>query len=180
MFNRSNLVIIAVAVLGAALGLFASTHMDGFADKPVPPGVTVLKVGDARADLELSDAEGKSRRLSEFDGKLVLLNFWATWCGPCREEMPLLDATSEKFGKDLHVVGVAIDDGEAVREFLKEYPVRYPILVSSEDDDLSLRFGDTKSVLPYSVLIGRDGKILAQRAGYFTEKSLMGWLQPHL
>ena len=180
MFNRSNLVIIAVAVLGAALGLLASTHMDGFAEKPVPPGVTVLKVGDARADLELSDAEGKSRRLSEFDGKLVLLNFWATWCGPCREEMPLLDATSEKLGKDLHVVGVAIDDGEAVREFLKEYPVRYPILVSSEDDDLSLRFGDTKSVLPYSVLIGRDGKILAQRAGYFTEKSLMGWLQPHL
>ena len=180
MFNRSNLVIIAVAVLGAALGLLASTHMDGVAEKPVPPGVTVLKVGDARADLELSDAEGKSRRLSEFDGKLVLLNFWATWCGPCREEMPLLDATSEKLGKDLHVVGVAIDDGEAVREFLKEYPVRYPILVSSEDDDLSLRFGDTKSVLPYSVLIGRDGKILAQRAGYFTEKSLMGWLQPHL
>ena len=179
MFNRSNLVIVAVAVLGAALGLFVSAHMDGLPDKPVPPGMTVLKVGDARADLELADLDGQTRRLSEFDGKFVLLNFWATWCGPCREEMPLLDAAHEKLN-GLNVVGVAIDDGEAVREFLKEYPVRYPILISDEDQDAALRYGDTKSVLPYSVLIGRDGRILAQRAGYFTEASLNGWLQPHL
>ena len=181
MFNRSNLVIVAVAVLGAALGLFVSAHMDGLPDKPVPPGMTVLKVGDARADLELADLDGQTRHLSEFDGKFVLLNFWATWCGPCREEMPLLDATDEKLAdKDLRVVGVAIDDVEAVRDFLKEYPVRYPVLISGEDQDASLRYGDTKSVLPYSVLIGRDGRILAQRAGYFTEASLNGWLQPHL
>ena len=181
MFNRSNLAIVAVAILGAALGLFASTHMNGFAEKPVPPGVTVLKVGDVRADLELNDATGKPRRLSEFDGKYVLLNFWATWCGPCREEMPLLDATHEKFaGKNLHVVGIAIDDSEAVRDFVKRYPVRYPILISGDDEDPSLRFGDTKSVLPYSVLIAPDGKLLAQRAGYFTEETLTRWLAPHL
>jgi thiol-disulfide isomerase/thioredoxin len=180
MFNRSHLLIVAVAVLGAMLGLFAATHMDGFAGKS-PPGVTVLHIGDTRADLELANVEGESHHLSEFDGKLVLLNFWATWCGPCREEMPLLDATDAKFAdQGLAIVGVAIDDGEAVRDFLKQYPVRYPILVSGEDEDASLRFGDTRSVLPYSVLIGRDGKILAQRAGYFSEPGLMNWLRPHL
>ena len=181
MFNRSNLAIVAVAILGAALGLFASMRMNGDADRPVPPGVTVLKVGDQRSDLELADLDGKPRRLSEFDGKLVLLNFWATWCGPCREEMPLLDATYEKLSdKGLLVVGVAIDDPDAVRDFLKDYPIRYPILLTGEDEDASLRYGDTKSVLPYSVLIGRDGRLLAQRAGYFSEDSLGEWLEPHL
>ncbi|MBN8886047.1 MAG: TlpA family protein disulfide reductase [Rudaea sp.] len=181
MFNRSNLIIVAVAIFGAALGLFASSRMGGYADKPVPPGVTVLKIGDTRADLELTDLEGKPRRLSEFDGKFVLLNFWATWCGPCREEMPLLDATHEKLAdKNVRVVGIAIDDGEAVRDFLKQYPVRYPILLGSDEDDPSLRFGDTKSVLPYSVLIAPDGKLLAQRAGYFSEETLAHWLAPHL
>jgi thiol-disulfide isomerase/thioredoxin len=181
MFSRSNLAIVTVAILGAALGLFASTHMDGFSARPVPPGVTVLQVGDARTDLELTDLEGKPRRLSEFDGKFVLLNFWATWCGPCREEMPLLDATHEKLAnKNLHVVGIALDDGEAVRDFLQQYPVRYPILISGDDEDPSLRFGDTRSVLPYSVLIAPDGKLLAQRAGYFSEETLTQWLAPHL
>lgn len=181
MLQRSHLAIVAVAILGALLGLFASTHMNDYADRPVPPGMTVLKVGDQRADLELSDVEGKSRRLSEFDGKLVLLNFWATWCGPCREEMPLLDATHEKFAdKGLLVVGVAVDDADAVRDFLKDYPIRYPILLAGDDEDASLRYGDTRSVLPYSVLIGRDGRLLAQRAGYFSEESLGDWLQPHL
>lgn len=181
MFDRSHLAIVAVAVLGAALGLFASTHMNGPGEKPVPPGVTVLKVGDQRTDLALTDLDGKPRRLSEFDGKFVLLNFWATWCGPCREEMPMLSAAHGKLANGkLHVVGVAIDDGEAVRGFLKDAPVSYPILLGGDDEDASLRFGDTRSVLPYSVLIGPDGKLLAQHAGYFTEASLNRWLQPHL
>ena len=181
MFARANLLIIFVAIVGAALGLFVSTRMNGIAEKPLPPGMTVLKVGDQRSDLEMTDLEGRPRRLSEFDGKLVLLNFWATWCGPCREEMPLLDATHEKFAdKGLLVVGVAIDDSDAVRDFLKDYPIRYPILLAGDDEDASLRYGDTRSVLPYSVLIGRDGRLLAQRAGYFSEDSLGDWLEPHL
>jgi thiol-disulfide isomerase/thioredoxin len=181
MFSRSNLAIVAVAVLGAALGLFASTHMNGYPERPVPEGMTVLKVGDARGELELADLDGKPRRLAEFDGKLVLLNFWATWCGPCREEMPLLNATHQKLAdKGLLVVGVAIDEPEAVHDFLKDSPVRYPILLASEDEEASLHFGDTQGVLPYSVLIGRDGKLLAQRAGYFNEDSLAHWLAPHL
>ena len=79
------------------------------------------------------------------------------------------------------MVGIAIDDAGAVRDFLKDSPVRYPILIGGDDDpNASLLFGDTRSVLPYSVLIGRDGRLLAQRAGSFSASELSNWLQPHL
>ena len=182
MLSRTNLLIVAVAVIGALLGLLASTSMDALFAPPVPAGVDVLKVGDARADLELMDLAGKPRRLSEWDGKVVLVNFWASWCGPCREEMPLLDATRSRLApQGFEVLGVAIDDAQAVQDFLKDSPVRYPILLADENsEDPSLRFGDTRSVLPYSVLIGRDGKLLAQRAGNFSADGLERWLSPHL
>jgi thiol-disulfide isomerase/thioredoxin len=182
MFTRTNLLIVAVAILGAALGLAASSRMDDLFAPAVPANVEVLKPGEPRADLELIDLAGKQRHLSEWDGRVVLVNFWASWCGPCREEMPLLDRTRERLAsRGLEVVGIAIDDAEAVQDFLKENPVRYPILLADENgDDPSLRYGDTRSVLPYSVLIGRDGKVLAQREGNFSDDSLARWLQPHL
>jgi thiol-disulfide isomerase/thioredoxin len=182
MLNRSNLLIIAVAILGAVLGLLAGGWYRAVPERPVPASVTVLQRGDQRADLLLPDAEGKPRHLSEWDGQVVLVNFWASWCGPCREEMPLLDHVGAKWaGKGLQVVGVAIDDADAVRTFLKDNPVRYPILVDdSSGTDPSLIFGDTRGVLPYSVLIGRDGRVIDQRAGSFSQSSLASWLQPHL
>lgn len=182
MFNRTNLLIVAVAILGSALGLAASSHMDSLFAPALPADVDVLKPGDARADLEFVDLAGKQRRLSEWDGKVVLVNFWASWCGPCREEMPLLDTTRTRLAtRGFEVVGIAIDDAEAVQDFLKDSPVHYPILLADENgDDPSLRFGDTRSVLPYSVLIGRDGKLLAQRAGNFSADSLERWLGSHV
>lgn len=178
---RTNLLIIGVALLGALLGLAVSTGMDSFFAPAVPEGMTVLKPGDARTDLALADLDGGTRRLAEFDGKLVLVNFWASWCGPCREEMPLLDAKrAELANKGFEVVGIAIDEPDAVREFLKESPVQYPILLADADEDASIQFGDTRGVLPYSVLIGRDGRILAQRAGNFSADGLERWIAPHL
>ena len=182
MFDRSNLIVVAVAILGAVLGLLAGGFYRQPPDKPAPPGVSVLRKGDMRADPALADLEGQPRRLGEWDGRLVLVNFWATWCGPCRDEMPLLDHSGVLFAeKGLQVVGIAIDDAEAVRGFLKENPVRYPILLDVANGvDPSVIFGDTRQVLPFSVLIGRDGRIVDQRAGSFSQASLAAWLQPHL
>jgi thiol-disulfide isomerase/thioredoxin len=178
MFNRANLLIVVVAVIGAALGLLVGQRFDRPAEIPVPPGVRVLKPGDARPDLSFPDMSGKTRRLSEWSGKVVLLNFWATWCGPCREEMPLLDRTRGANG--LEVVGVAVDDPDAVKDYLEKYPVAYPILLGDDEANPELIFGDRRSVLPYSVLIGKDGKLLAQREGSFTPQLLRDWLSENL
>lgn len=178
MFNRANLLIVVVAIVGAALGLLVGRHFDKPAERPLPPGVTVLKLGDARPDLSFADMAGKTRHLSEWNGKVVLLNFWATWCGPCREEMPLLDRTRGTQG--LEVVGVAVDDREAVKDYLKDYPVAYPILLGDDTANPELLFGDRRSVLPYSVLIGKDGKLLAQQEGRFTPELLRSWLSENL
>jgi len=178
MFNRANLLIVAVAIVGAALGLLVGQHFERPAEIAIPPGVTVLKPGDARPDLSFADMSGNTRRLSEWNGKVVLLNFWATWCGPCREEMPLLDRTRGANG--LEVVGVAVDDPEAVKDYLKDYPVGYPILLGDDAANPELLFGDRRSVLPYSVLIGKDGTLLAQREGSFTPQLLRDWLSKNL
>jgi len=182
VFDRSNLVIVVVAVLGAALGLLAGGTFRMPAERALPQGVTILKRGDQSVDLQLADAAGQSRRLSEWDGRVLLVNFWATWCGPCRQEMPLLDRAGAAWAeKGLQVVGVAIDDADAVRGFLADSPVHYPVLVDDAGGtDPSLLFGDTRGVLPYSVLIGRDGRVIDQRMGSFSQASLTAWLQSHL
>lgn len=182
MFDRTNLLVLLVAVLGAGLGLFAGAELGQPGMPAVPEGTTVLKTGDMRADLELPDVAGTPRRLSEWDGKLVLVNFWATWCEPCREEMPLLDHTRAQHAKDgLEVVGIAIDDQATVTDYLKDNPVSYPILIGSDDNsNPSIAFGDTRGILPYSVLLGRDGRIVAQRSGSFSSSSIGTWLKPYL
>ncbi len=178
MFNRTNLFVVVVAIVGALLGLLVGQRFDKPIERPAPPGVTVLKIGEKRPDLQLPDTGGKPRRLSEWNGQVVLINFWATWCGPCREEMPLLDHARGKNG--VEVIGVAVDDSTAVAEYLKDNPVGYPILLATDDSNAELMFGDTRSVLPYSVLIGKDGKLLAQRAGSFSPEMLKSWLSENL
>jgi thiol-disulfide isomerase/thioredoxin len=179
---RNTILIVILALVGALGGFFAGGWLEEAPQRELPPGLSVLKIGDPRADLNLPDSGGKPRQLAEWNGKLILLNFWATWCGPCREEMPLLDRLHQAHsGRGLEVVGIAMDDPGAVRSYLAQSPVLYPILISNNQlQDPSLLFGDTRGVLPFSVLIGRDGRVLAQRAGGFSERGLEHWLKPHL
>jgi len=182
MFNRTNALILLVAIAGAVGGFLAGGWL-----KPLssPSHVIphMLKIGDTAPAVERPDVDGKPRALAEWRGKLILVNFWASWCAPCREEMPLLDKTQERFAaKGLQIVGVASDSAAATRAFLDAVPVRYPILIDDpgKGEDLSETFGNDRDVLPYSVLIGSDGRILARRAGNFTEAKLEAWLSPYL
>lgn len=181
MFNRTNALILLVALAGAVGGFLAGGWL-----KPLPTARVIphmLKIGDTAPPVERPDLDGKARSLAEWRGKLVLVNFWASWCGPCREEMPLLDRTQQRLAaKGLQIVGIASDSASATRTYLDAVPVNYPILIDdpAKGEDLSETFGNDRDVLPYSVLIGADGRVLAHRAGNFTEAKLEAWLAPYL
>lgn len=159
-----------VAVLGLALGA-------GYAwfSRPTPPpvGVEGAGLGDQRPPFRHGDLNGQWVEADHFDGQLLLVNFWATWCAPCRREMPLLQAVSEQHAGDLAVVGIAIDDPGPVRDFATELGISYSILVGSADVISTQRaWGNAAGALPYTVLVDRNGYIRWQHLGEVTEDEL--------
>ena len=123
------------------------------------------------------DLSGRSRRLSEWQGRVTLFNFWATWCAPCREEMPLLDAISGKSGAQ--VVGIGIDSAEKIREFAANVVVRYEMLVADASAiQLMKEIGNPTGGLPFSVLLDRQGRVAHRKLGAFSRAELEGILAP--
>ena len=113
-------------------------------------------------------------------GRFTLINFWASWCAPCVEEMPALDRVSHKFGEHAPIViGIAMDDPAHVRAFLAAHPVHYLVLIGRMTTlDTSVQLGDVGQVLPYSVLIGADGRISATHESPLNDSQLDRWLKP--
>lgn len=139
-------------------------------------------VGSRRPDFALPALDGERRSIAAFDGDVVLINFWATWCPPCREEVPVLVTLQRELGdRGLQIVGVALDDPEHVREFAAEYGVNYPLLVGSRDAfDIARAHGNARGALPYSVVIGRDGVIRAAHYGALTRAQAEELVRPLL
>lgn len=143
-----------------------------------PPGVIVARKGDRRPEIALLGLDGQPTTLTGWEGKLVVVNFWASWCAPCREEMPELERFHvAQREKGVEVVGIALDDLAAVKEFLNTTKVSYPIVLATESSpNPTMLFGNTQGALPYSVLIGRDGRVLEQRLGKIDEAVLERWV----
>ncbi|MGC1550238.1 MAG: TlpA disulfide reductase family protein [Rhodanobacter sp.] len=177
MFTRQTWLILALAVIAAAFGAWLQ-HRSQLAH--VPAGVTVANVGDLQPDPALQDLDGHPHRISDYRGRRVLLNFWASWCGPCLDEMPALAQAQAKFGEQGSIViGIAMDDPAKARAFLAAHPVNYPILLGQlASPSTTLLFGDTAEVLPFSVLLDGDGRILAIQQGTLNATQLQAWLAP--
>nr|WP_232470547.1 TlpA disulfide reductase family protein [Methylococcus sp. BF19-07] len=128
------------------------------------------------------DLSGHPVRLSDERSEVLLLNFWASWCEPCREEMPVLDDLHAEFGpRGLKVVGLALEDREAVAAFLRQLPVGYRILVGEHGGDtLAAHLGNAGGGLPFSVAFDGRGRVLATFLGPQTKNGFLAAIGPRL
>lgn len=165
-----------VLILGAGAavaGYFLREHLQRPA--PPPPQVATAamelpEVPRPRPQFVLRDQHGKLRSVTEWDGRLLLLNFWATWCAPCREEIPMLmDVQDEYAQRGLRLVGVAIDQPDNVTEFVSEMGMDYPVLIGQLPAiEVSKAYGNRVGSLPFTVLVDPEGQIVYQKLGLLT------------
>ncbi|HSD68280.1 MAG TPA: TlpA disulfide reductase family protein [Woeseiaceae bacterium] len=152
------LLMIAIAAGGYLLRMYLQV--------PEEPPVTGSVV-EAKIDFTLDDLHGKPRSLSEWRGTPLLVNFWATWCAPCRREIPLLKATQAEHAVNrLQVVGVAVDYREQVEQYAKDAEFNYPILIGQEDAMAAAEASGIEFVgMPFTLVVASDGSLVNAHIG---------------
>lgn len=169
--KRRALVIGAAGVAAIGAGIMTALWRHR-----TPPNAA-LETTRAWSQQQFDKPGGGKLALADFLGKPLLLNFWATWCPPCVKEMPLLDRFAQEQRAGWHVVGLAIDKMEPVREFLAKHPVRYPIAVAGPDALEWLRsLGNMGGGLPFSVVFDSAGAPVQRKLGEISPSELAAWV----
>jgi thiol-disulfide isomerase/thioredoxin len=146
----------------------------GQASAPDPQDVTASDTIGPHAviparlpDFSLKDLAGKATPISAWSGKSLVINFWATWCAPCRREIPLLKGLAAEWaGRDLVVVGIAVDHRDKVKEFAGQFKIDYPVLIGDQDAlDVAAQFGMDSPAFPFTVFTDRRGEVVALFVG---------------
>ncbi len=163
--------IIIVAVLSLGVGLTARFMMSPSA-----------QLSTATVAFDFPDVSGKARDSKEWQGKIQVINFWATWCSPCRTEIPEFIALQEKLAsQNVQFIGIAVDDKAAVIEYLKTININYPVLMGGDASMfLAKQWGNTIGALPFTIVVDKQGKIVHQQMGEFSSEDLLKVLQPLL
>ncbi|MGY0799649.1 TlpA family protein disulfide reductase [Lysobacter sp. A286] len=193
--TRIVLVAVAAGVVGAAAGLWfngsdpllrsalgqrALHQAISATAPPAPAGLAVAERGETIPTLHLPDLDGRIIELPAAHlGRPQLINFWASWCGPCIEEMPELDRFATSQAADgTQVIGIALDDADAVDAFLQKIPVSYPILIDAAGPaDSGVQLGNLRGVLPYTVLLDGQGRLVKQKIGPFQSGEIDHWVR---
>jgi thiol-disulfide isomerase/thioredoxin len=166
---------LGIAGLGAAAGA-AGVGVAWWRHQPVP----VLEEAEAQFwASRFEGIHGEGIDLNQWRGKPLLVNFWATWCPPCVEELPLLNAFYRTHVADgWQVLGLAVDRLEPVRRFLEKLPLEFPVaLAGMAGIELSRALGNPTGGLPYSIVLNPSGKVTQRKIGKLTQADLAGWAQ---
>jgi thiol-disulfide isomerase/thioredoxin len=163
----------AVVALAGVIALGAGLYVGGFADRG---NVADLRGKEAGAlfGVALPDAKGREQAIGQWKGKVLVVNFWATWCVPCREEMPEFVKAQQEFGpRGLQFVGIAIDEVAKVEAFAAELGLNYPVLIGGYGAiELSRTFGNRLGALPFTVIVDRAGRISHTQLGPIKDAQL--------
>lgn len=152
--SRKIIVFVLIGILFAGIGMYFGAKRF----TPEPPAATAV---GALMQASLPDAAGVEHRLSEWQGKTLVVNFWATWCPPCVDEMPeLVELQEDLGGSNVQVLGIGIDSPSNIRQFSEKHRITYPLLVAGmAGTELSRQFGNQAGGLPFTVLIASDGTV---------------------
>jgi thiol-disulfide isomerase/thioredoxin len=181
--NRMRMVAVgatALALLGISIPFVWQPHEEiasaqtaptvtpAASHEPAPSGAACMAdAKPANWDFKLKDLDGKEVQLASFkdQGKVVLLNFWATWCGPCKAEIPGFVELQEKYRDKLTIIGYSVDDtAELAKKYAADYKVNYPILLGEGREDVQDAYGPIWGI-PASFLISKDGKVCRKHMG---------------
>ncbi len=166
--------VVAAAIVSGFTGYYVQRWLDMNHQEPLPPVMALeertgaVKVqGMQRPDFSLIDVNGNLRRIEEWNGRVIALNFWATWCPPCLKEIPEFIHLQEKYAdRGVQFIGIALQRPEEVLGFMQEHEFNYPVLAGEmEVVELSRAYGNEVGALPYTVIINRDGKIVFVKQG---------------
>jgi thiol-disulfide isomerase/thioredoxin len=152
--NKKILVFVTIAILSAVFGAYVSAKKQPSVKSDSPAVESLMKAN-------LPDTHGQTHALSEWRGKVLLVNFWATWCPPCVEEMPeLVDLQNSSEIKNLQIVGIGVDSPSNIQQFTKKYLISYPILVAGmEGTEIARALGNQAGGLPFTVLLDSEGRV---------------------
>jgi len=162
-----------VSALFAIIGLLAGLLMF--------QGMTPVKMEETLlSEFTFQDIHGIERNSKEWLGKVLIINFWATWCPPCREEIPEFIKLQNKYNNQgLQFVGIAIEEQKPAADFAKQMSVNYPILIAETGGfELSVQLGNTIHALPFSVVVDQNGKIIYTHSGIFKSQEITEVITP--
>lgn len=165
---RLWLLLLGFAMLAAAIGYrFGETGKSAESVPAVAPSFAIY-------DLQLTDLKGQTQSLGQWRGKVLVVNYWATWCHPCREEMPGFSRLQDHYrDKGVQFVGISIDDADKIVEFQKETPVNYPLLIGDMNTmKNSADLGNSRQALPFTAVFDRDGRLAMTKLGRWSEADL--------
>ena len=178
--TKGGQALIVVAVAAAALAAGSVLRLGG--RDQTATAISAVSAAAGLMAARLPDVDGRTQALEQWRGKVLVVNFWATWCVPCREEIPALIKVQNKWGaRGLQIIGIAIDENDKIRPYAAELKINYPILVGGLDGiELARQAGNRLGGLPFTVVFDRQGGIVHSQLGGVSQQKLEGFIQPLL
>lgn len=171
---NKNIFAVLTLIATAAFGYFFYAGLEQETAPATSQVVAPAPAHNTRVDFTLPDLEGNERQISEWDGKARLINFWATWCAPCRREIPLLKKTQTAHAKNnLQVIGIAVEDLEPVIAYAEEAEFNYPVLIGQEDAMAAAEASGIDFIgLPFTMIVAPDGQLIKAHIGEIHEDQM--------